>query len=175
MECTNSDCKRVYVGQAQDIPKRFNDHRLAISREDISYTTVNHSKLRGHDMDISNGITAFESDSMSHRLVVETSLIHVCNTVRGNKSTTSTRDIDLLAPMILRGAALNWTDVARVQPYTFKPNAIPRRYLKLFKHNSNVSGPLLVPIPHTIESSQVSRHSYYLRSQGSLGTSGVGN
>ena len=175
MECTNSDCKRVYVGQAQNIPKRFNDHRLAISRDDISYTTVNHSKLRGHDMDISNGITAFESDSMSHRLVVETSLIHVCNTVRGNKSTTSTRDIDLLAPMILKGAPLNWTAIARVQPHTFKPNAIPRRHLKLFKHNSNVSGPSPVPDPPTIETSQVTRHSYYLRSQGSLDTSSIGN
>ena len=126
-------------------------------------------------MDTSNGITAYESDSMSHRLVVETSLIHACNTIKGNKSTTSTRDIDLLAPMILQGASLNWKDIAKTQPNTFRLNAIPRRHLKLFKHNSNVSGPFPVPVSQTIEHPQVSRHSYNLRSQGFLGTSSVGN
>ena len=77
--------------------------------------------------------------------------------------------------MILKGATLNLIAIARIQPHTFKPNAIPRGHLKLFKHNSNVSGPLPVPDSHTIEDSQVPRHSYYLRSQGSLGTSSIGN
>ena len=89
------------------------------------------------------------------RLVVETSLIHACNTIRGNKSTASTRDIDLLAPMILKGAALDWKAIARVQPNTFRTNAIPRKHLKLFKHSSNVSGPLPVPDPQIIEGTQV--------------------
>ena len=138
LECNNSDCKRVYVGQAKEIPKCFNDQRLVKSRGDISYSTANHSKLGGHDMDTSNGITAYESDSMSHRLVVETSLIPACNTIRGNKYIASTRDIDILAPMILKEAALNWKAIARVQPKTFEPNAIPRKHLKLFKYSSNV-------------------------------------
>ena len=175
MECNNSECERVYVGQARDIPKRFNDHRLAKSRGDISYSTVNHSKLAGHDMDTSSGITSFESDSLSHRLVVETSLIHACNTIRGNKSTASTRDIDLLAPIILRGAALDWNAIARIQPNTFKYNVIPRKHLKLFRHNFNVPEPPPVSNTQIIVDSQTSGHPYSLRSQRSLGISNTGN
>ena len=161
MECKNSEYKRVYVGQAQDIPKRFNDQRLAKSRGDISYSTVNHSKLVGHDIDTSSGITSYEFDSLSHRLVVEASLIHACNTIRGNKSTASTRDIDLLAPMILRGAALDWKVIARVQPSTFRSNAIPRKHLKLFNLSSNVSGPTPASETQVADNSQMSGHSYY--------------
>ena len=126
-------------------------------------------------MGTSNVITAYESDSMSHRLVVESSLIHACNTIRRNKSTASTRDIDLLAPMILKGASLDWTAIARVQPNSFRTNAIPRKHLKLFKHSSNVPGPSPMLDPQIIEDSQVPGHSYYLRSQRSLGTSSIGN
>ena len=126
-------------------------------------------------MDTFNGITSYESDSLSHRLVVETSLIHACNTIRGNKSTASTRDIDLLAPMILKGAALDWKTIARVQPSTFRSNAIPRKHLKLFNHSSNVPGPLPVSDTQVIDDSQVPGHSYYLRSQRPLGTSSIGN
>ena len=112
---------------------------------------------------------------MSHRLLIETSFIHDCKTIRGNKSTAPTRNIDLLAPMILKGAALDWKAIVRVQPNTFRPNAIHKKHLKLFKHSSNVPGPLPVPDPQIIEDSQVPGHSYYLRSQRSLGTSSIGN
>ena len=126
-------------------------------------------------MDTSNGITSYESDSLSHRLVVETSLIHACNTIRGNKSTASTRDIDLLAPMILKGAALDWKIIARVQPSTFRSNAIPRKHLKLFNLSSNVPGPTPASETQVIDDSQITGHSNYLRPQRPLGTSSTGN
>ena len=178
IECKNTDCKRVYVGQSQDIPKRLNEHRLAISQDNILYSTVTHSRLRGHGMNTSSGITAYESDSYSHRLVVETSLIYACNTIKGNKSTSSTRDIDRFAPKILQGAPLNWKDLARVQSSTFKPDAIPRKHLKLFRssHNNHTSpstnfsdsGPFPISIPHSSDDPHVSRHSYNLRSHRQL-------
>ena len=124
-------------------------------------------------MNTSSGITAYESDSYSHRLVVETSLIYACNTIKGNKSTSSTRDIDLLAPKILQGAPLNWNEIARVQSSTLKPDVIPRKHLKLFSlsnltshsTSSNATGSFLITNPQTSEASQVPRHTCNLRSQ----------
>ena len=136
-------------------------------------------------MNTSSGITAYESDSYSHRLVVETSLIYACNTIKGNKSTSSTRDIDLFAPKILQGAPLNWKDLARVQSSTFKADVIPRKHLKLFRssHNNHTSpstnfsdsGPFPISIPHSSDDLHVPRHSYNLRSHRQLASQRLRN
>ena len=128
-------CGRVYVGHSKDIPKRLRDHAASVWRSSShSYSVGNHVNDTGHSMKTDLQLVAYKSKSLTHRLVIESCLLKVSNTIRNNTSSAFSEDIDLLAPMILKGAPLDWKAISIAQPY-FDQRAIPKKYKKFFSNN----------------------------------------
>ena len=111
-------CNEVYVGQSQNIPKCLEDHRRAIGGVNSSshYASAKHSRKPGHSIDPCNAIIPYRSSSKLHRLIVETSLITLCTTVKDTKASSNVRDMDTIGPIILRAAQIDWKALAKVQP-----------------------------------------------------------
>ena len=180
--CMPPDCERVYIGQSKHIPTRLKQHDDANRLRNYKYTSARHSRLVGHKMDTTSEFALYRSNSLSHRLIVETCLIAACHTIRGNTRSYTVRDHDKIAPMILRGAPLDWELIARFQPTKFNREAIPRKHRKLFQHPGRLpanpvdnfpvpvvqSSPALQMSPRVTEAPQVSSHSYPLRSIGPI-------
>ena len=91
-------------------------------------------------MDTTSELVPYRSKSLSHRLVVETSLIAACHTIDGNKASSSTRDINILAPMILQGASIDWRVIAEAQPTKLNPEVIPRHCRRYFHQRGTHPG-----------------------------------
>ena len=128
-------CGRVYVGHSKDIPKRLRDHAASVWRSSShSYSVGNHVNDTGHSMKTDLQLVAYKSKSLTHRLVIESCLLKVSNTIRNNTSSAFSEDIDLLAPMILKGTPLDWEAISIAQPY-FDQRAIPKKYKKFFSNN----------------------------------------
>ena len=180
--CMPPDCERVYIGQSKHIPTRLKQHDDANRLRNYKYTSARHSRLVGHKMDTTSEFALYRSNSLSHRLIVETCLIAACHTIRGNTRSHTVRDHDKIAPMILRGAPLDWELIARFQPTKFNREAIPRKHRKLFQHPGRLpanpvdnfpvpvvqSSPAPQMSPRVTEAPQVSSHSYPLRSIGPI-------
>ena len=143
LKCKKTDCEQVYVGQSGDIATRLTNHSDAKTRPSMKrqYASAKHMG-DGHEMDTSNERVAYRSDHKPHRLAVETSLISVCKTIRGNKASTSVRDIETLAPKILGGTRLNWNIIFETQPHCLPPEIIPLRHRKPFENLRRLTGPL---------------------------------
>ena len=142
--CAKDTCEKVYVGQSKDIPKRLKDHQDSVHQKSKeSYSSGNHTRLGDcHRMKTEQKLVPYRSNSVTHRLLVETSLINVCNTVKGNKATAATRDIDLIAPMILQGAPINWKVISEAQPSCLDQRIIPKKHRRLFSQpTSSPSNP----------------------------------
>ena len=73
----------------------------------------------------------YKSESETHRLIVESCLLKLSNHIPDNTSSSFSRDIDLLAPKILKGAPLDWEIVSIAQP-SFDQRAVPKKYRRLF-------------------------------------------
>ena len=86
----------------------------------------------GHNLDTVNGFEVYKSDSLAHRLTVESCLLAIGHKIDGNKASTSTRDLDTLAPMILEEAPIKWNLLSRIRPPCLRKEKIPRRYRKFF-------------------------------------------
>ena len=143
-----------------------------------------HSRLLGHKLDTKNEFAPYRSNSLSHRLIVETCLISACHTIRGNTKSYTVRDHDKIAPMILQGAPLDWELIAKFQPTMFNKEAIPWKHRKLFQQTGNhiiqaipvdnSSAPVIqaFPVPQVstevAEAPQVSHHNHALRSLGTM-------
>ena len=136
LTCEKEPCEEVYIGQSKDIPKRLKDHADSVhqpSKE--SYSSGNHTRLGdGHRMMTEDEHVPYKSDSLTHRLVVETCLLTVCKTVSGNKASAATRDIDIIAPMLLKGSPINWKVIANAQPGCIDQRLVPKKYRGLFSH-----------------------------------------
>ncbi|CAL4122622.1 unnamed protein product [Meganyctiphanes norvegica] len=116
IRCKKSDCEEIYVGESKDIPKRLEQHEGAKRRPSSAYySSANHNR-RGHDMDTSSMLVAYRSSSKPHIICIEACLISICKTIKGNQTSASPRDMNILGPMILSGAPINWKDVAIAQP-----------------------------------------------------------
>ncbi|CAL4069790.1 unnamed protein product, partial [Meganyctiphanes norvegica] len=116
LKCKKTDCERIYVGQSKDIPKRLTDHTGAKTQASkMYYTTAKHTG-DDHEMDTSSGTVVYTSSSLPHRLVIETCMISICNTIHKNTASSCPRDMDTLAPRILSGAPIRWNLLAIVQP-----------------------------------------------------------
>ena len=89
-------------------------------------------------MDTSNGVVVYESSSLPHIIVIEAWLITVCNTVHGNQASTSTTDMNSIAPKVLSGAPFKWDVLAACQPNCLSEGTVPMRFRKYFR-NSNGS------------------------------------
>ena len=116
---------------SNDIPERLQQHTDAKRRPSgASYTSVKHTR-RGHELMPASALLPYKSNSLSHRLIIETCLISLCKTVKGNKSSANNRDMNILAPIILRSAPLDWKAIAAAQP-NMSPEIAPRKYQRFF-------------------------------------------
>ena len=125
-------CGKVYIGHSQNIPRRLGEHAASVYRDSLrSYSVGKHSRKYGHSMKTDLQLVAYKSKSKTHRLIVESCLMQVSNTIDENTPSAFTPDIDLLAPMILKGAPLDWKIIAIAQP-RFYQRAIPKKHRKFF-------------------------------------------
>ena len=132
LACDKVDCEKVYVGQSANIPLRVRQHAQAISSSSSSYTSARHSELEGHELNTATDLVLYRSNCLTHRLIVESSLITLCNTIRGNKPSAAAKDMNILAPMIVKGTPINWKILSKVQASSLNPMIVPRRYRSCF-------------------------------------------
>merc|ERR1712179_494498 len=85
----------------------------------------------------------YKSNSLSHRLVIETCLISLCKTVTGNKASSDNRDMNILAPIVLRASPIDWRVLSEIQP-SFSPEIVPRTYRRFFSSHNNELNPSYV-------------------------------
>ena len=109
----------------------------------MQYNASAKHKGGGHNLDTANGFEVFKSDSLAHRLTVETCLLAIGHKIDGNKASTSTRDFETLAPMILEEAPIKWQMLSKIRPPCLRIEKIPRRYRKFFTED-------IQPPPDTI-------------------------
>ena len=133
LTCDKDTCQEIYVGQSKDIDVRFTNMQMPrhVQRMVKSYASATHSKMPGHDIDSAKGKRPYLSTSLSHRLVIETCLISLCNTVNGNKATLNVRDMDIIAPIVLRASPVDWRVLSEVQP-GLNIDIVPRKYRPFF-------------------------------------------
>ena len=132
LTCNNNTCDEVYVGQSANIPRRISQHIQARNADSESYASARHSRKEGHNLEYERPLVVYRSNSEDHRLIVETSLISLCHTIEGNKSSAVKKDIETLGPMVLKGAPINWRQLAKVKPSCVNPQAVPRKYRSFF-------------------------------------------
>ena len=85
-------------------------------------------------MNTDQQLVVYKSKSKPHRLVVESCLMKVSNTIPHNTSSSFSKDIDLLAPMVVKGAPLDWEIISKAQP-SFNQRVVPKKYKKFFSRN----------------------------------------
>ena len=155
LTCKLDSCEKVYVGQSHNIPKRLSQHTDAKTRASMRYyTSVKHTR-RGHELEPANAVVPYKSNSLSHRLIIETCLISLLNTVPGNKASSDRRDMNILAPVILKASPIDWKIVAEIQP-SLNPEIAPRTYRKFFSPPLN-NGTSPIPILSTATTSSLTR------------------
>ena len=157
LTCDGDTCQEIYVGQSKDINDRFSQHASAKTCPVYgkSYASATHSKMRGHDIDPAKGKRPYLSTSLSHRLVIETCLISLCRTVNGNKATSNVRDMDIIAPIVLRASPVDWKVLSEVQP-SLNIDIVPRKYRPFFSPNETPGD--------AISHEPANQTRYYLRS-----------
>ena len=89
LTCGNTTCNEVYIGQSADIPKRIKQHVQAKNASSAVYASARHSNKEGHDLDYERPLVVYRSNSVDHRLIVESSLISLCRTIEGNKASAA--------------------------------------------------------------------------------------
>ena len=79
LTCAKDTCEKVYVGQSKDIPKRLKDHADSVHQPSKkSYSSGNHTrKGDNHRMKTEEELVPYKSNSITHRLLVETCLLSV--------------------------------------------------------------------------------------------------
>ena len=132
LTCENDTCDQVYVGHSKDIPRRLREHASAARRNQSGYSSAQHSSRRNHRMETEQPLVPYKSNSKTHRLIVETCLISVCNTVKDNTASAA-KDIAPIAHKIIQGIPLDWEVISRAQP-NLDRKAIPKKHLGHFPH-----------------------------------------
>ena len=140
LTCDKPTCHEIYVGESQHIPTCLGQHKDAIDGNSVShkYASAKHSGQTGHNIDISNALTPYRSTSRTHRLIIETSLIKLCNTVKDSKASSNVKDMDIIGPIILGAAPVDWKAIGKAQP-DLNPAIIPRAYRNFFRFPRQVN------------------------------------
>ena len=129
-------CGKVYVGHSKHIPRRMEEHAASVHRRSLrSYSVGKHTRSTGHIMNTHQPHIVYKSESQTHRLIVESCLLKLSNIIPDNTSSSFSRDIDLLAPKILKGAPLDWEIVSIAQP-SFDQRAVPKKHRRFFSSNN---------------------------------------
>ena len=136
LTCDNNTCNEVYIGQSADIPKRIKQHVQAKNASSTTYASARHSNKEDHDLDYEHPLVVYRSNSVDHRLIVESSLISLCRTIEGNKASAAKQDMNTLAPMIVKGAPIIWRNLCRVNSSCLSPRVVPRKYRSFFSHRN---------------------------------------
>ena len=134
LTCDNNTCNEVYIGQSADIPKRIKQHVQAKNASSTAYASARHSNKEDHALDYDRPLVVYRSNSVDHRLIVESSLISLCRTIEGNKASAAKQDMDTLAPMIVKGAPIIWKKLCKVNSSCLSPRVVPRKYRSFFSH-----------------------------------------
>merc|ERR1712082_595561 len=104
LPCKKDSCDQVYVCQSQNIPKCLDDHIAAKHRLSmVHYASAQHVG-RGHEIVPADSLIPYRSNSLSHRLIIETCLLSVSNTVKGNKASSCNKDMTTIIPIILQAS-----------------------------------------------------------------------
>ena len=136
LTCDNNTCNEVYVGQSADIPKRIKQHVQAKNASSTTYASARHSNKEDHNLDYDRPLVVYRSNSVDHRLIVESSLISLCRTIEGNKASAAKQDMNTLAPMIVKGAPIIWRELCKVNSSCLSPRVVPRKYRSFFSHRN---------------------------------------
>ena len=136
LPCKQQNCDKIYVGQSQDIPERMDQHRNAVRGvTSLQKTAVARHCHSGHrTMDPDNHAVPYRSSILRRRLMVETSLITLCNTVANTKASSNNTDMDTIGPVLLSASNINWKEVQKMQP-NFNPLYVPKNARALFRNN----------------------------------------
>ena len=153
LTCAKDTCEEVYVGQSKDIPKRLKDHADSVHQPSKqSYSSGKHTrKGDNHRMITEEELVPYRSNSITHRLLVETCLLTACKTVDGNKASAAAEDIDRIAPMVLKGAPINWKAISAAEPRCIDQRFVPKKHRGLFSQGIRNSSILEEPPDATPE------------------------
>ena len=131
--CEQQSCEKIYVGQSQNIPVRMENHVAAVGgRESLQRTAVARHRHNNYTLDPDKVVVAYRSSSKARRLMIETSLITLCDTVHGTKASSSVTDMDTIGPILLGASNIDWKAVSRVQ-HNFNPLMVPKKHRHLFR------------------------------------------
>ena len=128
LTCDNETCDQIYIGQSANIPRRIRQHVQAKNAHNHSYASARHSNKNGHNLEYDSHLVVYRSNSEDHRLIVETSLITLCQVIEGNKASAAAKDMNTLGPMVLKGAPINWRKLAKVKSSCLNHRVVPRKY-----------------------------------------------
>ena len=126
--CNDPPCDKVYVGETDYYPRRFDEHSRAIGGQPslASYATVRHNTPNsGHKMDADNPLIIYRSSSRLYRQTIETSCIENFNMVSHTKANSCVKDMDLIGPIILGASSIDWRLIAVAQP-NLRLSAVPK-------------------------------------------------
>ena len=129
--CKKEDCEEIYVGQSQNITTRLEQHiKARTNPSKMYYTSAKHTRGE-HLLEPDNALIPYKSNSLSHRLIIETCFISMCKTIKGNKTSSNNRDMNILGPIILGASPIDWKVVSASQP-SFNLNVVPKKYRRFF-------------------------------------------
>ena len=139
--CKQQSCEKIYVGQSQNIPVRMENHVAAVGgRESLQRTAVARHCHKNYTLDPEKVVVPYRSSSKARRLMVETSLITLCNTVHGTKASSNVTDMDTIGPILLGASNIDWKVVSRIQ-HNFNPLLVPKKHRHLFRSRHTPSTP----------------------------------
>ena len=102
LPCILPPCEQIYIGQSKQIPTRMQQHRQVIAgKNGCENLAPALHKGNGHKLEPDDVLVPYHSTNKSRRLMVEASLITICNTVDNTQATSTTRDFDTIAPILL--------------------------------------------------------------------------
>ena len=148
LPCKAPTCNKVYVGQSQDLQTRSDDHRAGIrGRTCLAKMASVRHKHPGTSfrLDPDRAIVPYRSTNKPHRLIVETSLITLCDTVSNTKVSSCNKDMNTIGPIILAASNIDWKLLATVQP-KFNLQLIPKSQRRYFSTQSQMNNDLLIPL-----------------------------
>ena len=118
-KCNDPPCKKVYVGETDHYPRRFDEHSRAIGGApafERTATARHKHPNSGLMLDADNPLIIYRSSSRLHRQTIETSCIDNFNIVAHSKANSSVKDMDIIGPIILGAASIDLRSVAVAQP-----------------------------------------------------------
>ena len=125
---------------------------------------------RAHEIVPTDSLIPYRSNSLSHRLIIETCILSVSNTVKGNKASSCNKYMTTIAPIILQASPVDWKIIAVAQP-DLNSVVVPRKYRPFFSSPHRVRVPSVDNVSTSDNAigplvSEASIHTYHTRSKG---------